>query len=138
MEEAPKDFPEVTVDHEEVVLTRWEKCQKWWSIIMACKKTIMFLLGIGAVSTAGNITGTNYWKEAAIQMGLLDRPEVQTEVPEEEVPRETSDYEKVIKLIREHTHEYKHKLSPAQQELIGREIAKQLKGLIPENHESLH
>lgn len=75
-------------------LTRWQKIVGWFSLwvkaAMAVKKTIVLLLGIGAVGVAGNVAEINPWKEGAVEVGLI----------EEDVSRETM----VGPTVVEHTH----------------------------------
>jgi len=107
MVDEPTDYPEEETDHEGAVLERVSRIRQWWELVMSLKKTIMLLLGFGAVSVAGNLNGTNYWHQVACEIGLSDTCIVSDETDTEPV---VSD-ETVIR----HTHslpEHGHELKP--------------------------
>ena len=96
----PQDYAE---DTEGEVLERVSRIRQWWELVMTIKKTIIFLLGFGAVSVAGNISGQNYWKETAIKIGIIDEvihvqpsPEIEAEQPEYALKDHHHNYPEVI------------------------------------------
>lgn len=150
MVEEAQDAPEEEVDHEHVVLSRWERLQKWWSMIMAIKKTVAFLLGFGAVSVAGNINDTNYWREAACEVGIGDcvvsaEPDTEQIVSDETVSDHTHDhYHEHSHEMKAHSHSHKHELephshpTPVSKEELKNLIKDALNEVVPPDHMKLH
>jgi len=65
--------PEEEEDWEVPDPTFIERIIGWGKILWTVKKTVMILLGIGAVSVGGNVAEVNPWKEAAIEIVLTER-----------------------------------------------------------------
>ena len=73
----------------------------------------MILLGIGAVSVGGNIAEVNPWKEAAIEVGLIEPeelrpaktdPGVSADVLWDAITNQKEDMDLLSELIGSHTH----------------------------------
>ena len=105
-----------------------ERIISWVKIALATKKVVMmvwlFFFGVAGVAVKGNIDGTNPWKDAAIEVGLMEGDQIEQEATEvallqhrnDMVLDELANLQKDIKLgmqtitenqrlIREHTHE---------------------------------
>jgi len=105
-----------------------ERIISWVKIAFATKKVIMlvwaFFFGVAGVAVKGNIDGTNPWKDAAIEVGLIEGDQIEQEATEVALSQHRTDIvfdelanlQKDIKvgmqtitenqrLIREHTHE---------------------------------
>lgn len=90
-----------------------ERLITWGKILWQVKKTVVLLLGIGAVSVGGNIAEVNPWKEAAIEVGLVevDEPEQMSEDPGipsdviwSEITNQGADIDIIADMIKTHTH----------------------------------
>jgi len=90
-----------------------ERLIGWGKILWTVKKTVMILLGIGAVSVGGNIAEVNPWKEAAIEVGLIEPeelrpaktdPGVPTDVLWDAITNQAEDMDLLSELIGSHTH----------------------------------
>lgn len=145
MNEAAKDYDESIVPDP----TWAERLVTWFKLLLGLKKTIMALMAIGVIGVGGNIAEINPWKEAAIEVGLVD-PEPVPEI-EGDVAEHTHALQEHAHAESPHTHpgeahehpavEHSHAstapaaaLPAATQAAIAAEIQKQL----PPNHRSLH
>jgi hypothetical protein len=90
-----------------------ERLIAWAKILWTVRTTVMILLGIGAVSVGGNIAEVNPWKEAAIEVGLIDPeelrpaktdPGIPTDVLWEAIANQAEDMDLLSELIGSHTH----------------------------------
>lgn len=105
-----------------------ERIISWVKIAMATKKVVMmvwlFFFGVAGVAVKGNIDEVNPWKEAAVEVGLIEEDQIEQEATgvalsqyqNDVVLGELVNIQKDIKvgmqtitenqrLIREHTHE---------------------------------
>ena len=68
-DEAAKDYDETQLIPDP---TWAERLVTWFKLLLGLKKTIMVLMGVGVIGVGGNIAEVNPWKEAAIEVGLID------------------------------------------------------------------
>lgn len=74
-DEAAKDYKEESI----VPDPTWaERLVTWFKLMNGLRKTILALMAIGVIGVGGNIAEINPWKEAAIEVGLVE-PELSTE-----------------------------------------------------------
>ena len=74
-DEAAKDYKE----EEWVPDPTWaERLVTWFKLMNGLRKTILALMAVGVIGVGGNIAEINPWKEAAIEVGLVE-PELSTE-----------------------------------------------------------
>jgi len=63
-------------DHEEVVLTRWQKLKHWWEIASTIRKFYRLILalfiGTSGTMAIGEITNTTPLRDAAVEVGIVD------------------------------------------------------------------
>jgi hypothetical protein len=108
MEEA-KDYAE---DTEEVLLTRWEKIKQWFEIAMATKKVAMLLwslvVGVGGTATVGLVTDTNPLREAALRIGIVETPPIDTTrgMLQIELMDQLASMQQKINELEKHQHNY--------------------------------
>lgn len=139
-------------DHEGDALERVSRIRQWWDLIMSVKKTIAMLLGIAGISVAGNINGTNYWEQAACEVGVIDCIELEAEEaiveemiepPEVEVAEPAIEHTQHPHKPKKHSHpeyatkEHTHS-SPVTNEEIKDLIRDALKDVVPVDHMKLH
>ena len=109
---------------------------------MAIKKTVAFLAGFGAVSVAGNINDTNYWDQAACEVGLYDC--IQEDVIEHSVPEEVVENTEPETHTHPHSHPHTHELEahthpvPVTQQELKDLIKDAISEVIPPDHMKLH
>jgi hypothetical protein len=104
MVEQPKDHAET--DHEEEVLTRWQRLKTWWeiaktarAIAMAIKVMVWGTAGTAVIDVA---TDGTLLRDGAVEVGLIDKPFT----PPGFVPHE-HDWRHEHELVwPEHTHEF--------------------------------
>lgn len=88
--DAPSPSPQEVIDHEEVVLSRWQKMQQWFHIAKTGRAIILFikvaLFGTGSAVVVGEVTDTNPLRDAAIEIGLVEvvEPDIMEFIPEPE------------------------------------------------------
>lgn len=108
-------------DHIEIPdPTPFERIISWVKIAFATKKAAMFLwamfFGVSGTAIVGQVTDTQLFKEAAIELGLIESPQIAQGATDDAVFDELVNIQADIqvglttitemqKLIREHTHE---------------------------------
>jgi len=72
--------------------TPFERIISWVKILFATKKVIMlvwaFFFGVAGVAVKGNIDEVNPWKEAAIEVGLIDADPIDEKLSPQDVAKE--------------------------------------------------
>lgn len=117
-------------DHEEIVLSRWERMKKWWEIFKFGKWLYGLLFVVTGTIGYGQITETNPLRDAAINVGLIG--EFTGKTDDEIVDQIIDEYEVIEKqekttaVVPQHNHPHTHDLS------------KELSNIIPEDHMELH
>jgi hypothetical protein len=90
-----------------------ERIIGWGKILWTVKKTLVLLLGIGAVSVGGNIAEVNPWKEAAIEVGLIEPdiaaptktdPGIPSAALWDEIVKQGGNIDMISELLESHTH----------------------------------
>jgi len=146
MDEAAKDYKEETM----VPDPTWaERLVTWFKLMNGLRKTIMALLAIGVVGVGGNIAEINPWKEAAIEVGLVEP---------DKIPEIKGDVAEHTHALQEHTHpesphthpdeahdhpmaEHSHEQGAAATLMPAATLAAiqaEIQKLLPPNHRSLH
>ena len=120
-DQAP-DYVKEDENHEEIILTRWDKLKKWWEIFKVGKALYVMLFGVTGALAYGDITQTNPLRDAAIGVGLIEQ--TTEEIVDEIIIDEYAAIDDVV--VPDHNHPHTHDM----QELLD--------GVIPDDHMELH
>lgn len=107
------------MSHDDSIIpdpTPFERIISWVKILFATRKVLMlvwaFFFGVAGVAVKGNIDEVNPWKEAAIEVGLIDADPIEQEATDDAVLDEVLNLQAAmvnlegkLEAMGNHTHE---------------------------------